>query len=136
MRAGCSAQRGHAGRHISGHRQDAAETGKVEHFADTRLHAHQHEPAIGIFRRRGVEGDKKSDTRGSDSGHFSKIGQDFFATQLFQLVAFLPQILGIETGVKAAIKAYDANIVDLIQLNEHLFLAQGLWYRTTLDGIA
>jgi hypothetical protein len=136
MRAGRAPQRGHARGDIAGHGQDAAEAREVEDFAHTRLRTHQHESPIGILGHGGVDGDEESDGRGANGYHVAEVNQDFRASLALELIQPGSHVFGVGAGHETALAAHDADVVDLIELDEHFFLAQGLWYRTTLNGFA
>src|SRR5665213_4050354 len=119
MSAGGAAQRGHAGGHIGRHRQDTAQAREVEHFTHAGLRAHQDESPIRELGHGGIHGDDKSDPGGTNGDDLAEIDQHFPAGEPLYFVQLAAQVLRIGAGGDATLTPHDANVVDLIQFDEH-----------------
>src|SRR5215467_10156842 len=103
-------------RQVFRHRKNGAQAGQVEHVPDSRVSAHQDEPAAGFGPSRGVQAYDESDPRGADRVHLAEVRQNLRARQPFDLVAFGGEVLKLAPRRQAPSEAGDANVSSLLQI--------------------
>jgi PIN domain nuclease of toxin-antitoxin system len=103
-------------RQVFRHRKNGAQAGQVEHVPDSRVSAHQDEPAAGFGPSRGVKAYDESDPRGADRVHLAEVRQNLRARQPFDLVAFGGEVLKLAPRRQAPSEAGDANVSSLLQI--------------------